>query len=153
MIKLDKTDLAILRTLQGDSKLTTKELAQKINLSTTPTYERVRRLEHEGYIQKYIAVLDAKRLDFGFTVFCTVKLKQLNAQIANEFTTAITEIQEVMECYNVSGDFDYMLKIQVPNMKAYQHFVLNILGQIESVGSLQSIFVIDEIKRNFAYPI
>ncbi len=149
MDTLDKTDLQILRILQNNSKLTTKELAAQVHLSTTPVFERLKRLETEGYIKKYVAVLDAAKLHRGFIVFCSVKLTRLNRDIANEFTRRIRNIPEVTECYNISGDYDYLLKIHSPDMKYYQEFLINVLGTIDSLGSLRSTFVMDEIKHNY----
>ena len=131
---LDKTDLQILRVLQNNSRLTTKELAAKVNLSPTPVFERVKRLEANGYIKKYVAVLDPAKLNRGFVVFCSVKLRRLNRDIAAEFTRIVREIPEVTECYNISGDYDYLLKIHAPDMKYYQEFIINVLGTIESMG-------------------
>ena len=123
---LDKTDLQILRVLQNNSRLTTKELAAKVNLSPTPVFERVKRLEANGYIKKYVAVLDPAKLNRGFVVFCSVKLRRLNRDIAAEFTRIVREIPEVTECYNISGDYDYLLKIHAPDMKYYQEFIINV---------------------------
>jgi len=153
MDTLDKTDLQILRILQNNSKLTTKEVAARVNLSTTPVFERLKRLENEGYIKKYIAVLDAEKLNFGFIVFCSVKLRRLNRDIAAEFTRVIQNIPEVAECYNISGEYDYLLKIHAPDMKYYQEFILNVLGTIDSLGSLTSTFVMAEVKHNYGISI
>lgn len=153
MDALDKTDIQILRTLQRNSKLTTKELAAQVNLSTTPVFERLKRLESEGYIKKYVAILDAEKLNCGFIVFCSVKLRRLNRDIAGEFTRIIQDIPEVAECYNISGEYDYLLKIHAPDMKYYQEFILNVLGTIESLGSLTSTFVMAEIKHNYGISI
>lgn len=144
--KLDKTDYMILSALQRNSHLTTKELAQQVNLSTTPVFERVRRMEKEGVIKKYVAVLDMEKINYGFVVFCNVKLKHINFQIANEFVTAINALPQVTECYNISGEFDYLLKIHAADMKDYQHFILNVLGKIEYIGDIQSTFVMDTSK-------
>ena len=146
--KLDKVDLQILRTLQDNARLTTKELAARVSLSSTPVFERLKRLENSGYIKKYIAVLDAEKLNQGFVVFCSVKLVRLNKDIAFEFTRIIQEIPEVTECYNISGDYDYLLKIHAPNMKYYQEFILNVLGTIDSLGSLRITFFMDEVKHD-----
>lgn len=147
--KLDKVDLQILRTLQDNARLTVKELALQVNLSSTPVFERLKRLESSGYIKKYIAVLDAEKLNQGFVVFCNVKLRKMNRDIAAEFTRIVQGIPEVTECYNISGSFDYLLKIHAPNMKYYQEFILNVLGTVESLGSLESIFVMDEVKHDY----
>ncbi len=149
MDSLDKIDLAILRTLQQNARLTIKELAAEVQLSSSPVYERLKRLETRGYIKKYIAVVDAEKLNQGFVVFCNVKMNSLNFDIANQFASIIQNIPQVTECYNVSGKFDYLLKIHAPNMRYYQEFVLNVLGTIEYLGSLESTFVMDEIKHDY----
>ena len=147
METLDKTDLEILRTLQENARLTTKELASRVSLS--PVFERLKRLESKGYIKKYIAILDAEKLHRGFIVFCNVKLRRINRDIAAEFTQMIQTIPEVTECYNVSGSYDYLLKIHAPDMKYYQEFILNVLGSIDCLGSIESTFVMDEVKHQF----
>ena len=133
--KLDKTDLQLLRVLQQNARMTTKELAHEVNLSTTPVFERLKRLERDGIIKKYIAILDAEKLNQGFTVFCQVKLKQMNRDIAQSFVDVIKDIPEVSECYNISGNYDYLLKVHATDMRAYQSFVINTLGGIESKQS------------------
>ena len=153
MDRLDKTDLQILRILQENARLTTKELAARVHLSPTPVFERLKRLDNEGYIRKYVAVLDAEKLHCGFVVFCSVKLRRLNRDIAAEFTRIVRGIPEVTECYNISGDYDYLLKIHAPDMKYYQEFTLNVLGTIDSLGSLMSTFVMDEVTHDYGIPI
>ncbi|MBQ8867315.1 MAG: Lrp/AsnC family transcriptional regulator [Bacteroidaceae bacterium] len=153
METLDKVDLQILRTLQANARLTTKELASRVSLSSTPVFERLKRLEANGYIKKYIAVLDAEKLNQGFIVFCNVKMSRLSREIAQDFARVVNGIPEVVECYNISGSFDYLLKIHAPNMKYYQEFVLNVLGTIENLSSLESTFVMDEIKHEYGIHI
>ena len=147
MEQLDETDLQLLRTLQRNAKLTTKELADVVHLTPTPVFERQKRLERQGYIRKYVAVLDPEKMGQGLLVFCKVKLKQINRDIAEAFVRRIQRIPEVTECYNTSGEYDYLLKIRARDMKQYQEFVLNKLGAIESLGSLESTFVMDEVKN------
>ncbi len=149
METLDEIDLQILRTLQRNAKLTTKELADAVHLTPTPVFERQKRLEKKGYIKKYVAVLDPDKLNQGLLVFCKVKLKQINHEIANAFTHRIMRIPEVTECYNTSGSYDYLLKVRAADMKHYQEFVLNKLGDIETVGSIESTFVMSEVKQNY----
>ena len=153
MDTLDKTDLQILRTLQRNAKLTTKELADAVHLTPTPVFERQKRLERNGYIKKYIAVLDPERLGKGLLVFCKVKLKQINRDIADDFTHRIQRIPEVTECYNTSGTYDYLLKIRAADMQEYQQFILNKLGIIETVASLESTFVMSEVKQTYGINI
>ncbi|MBQ9671646.1 MAG: Lrp/AsnC family transcriptional regulator [Prevotella sp.] len=150
---LDETDLQILRTLQKNAKLTTKELADAVHLTPTPVFERQKRLERKGYIKKYMAVLDAEKLGQGLTVFCKVKLTQINHQIADAFVHRVMRIPEVTECYNTSGAYDYLLKVRARDMKQYQEFVLNKLGEIESLGSLESTFVMSEVKQTYGLNI
>lgn len=151
--RLDATDISILRHLQQNARLTIKEIGAEVNLSSTPVYERLKRLEREGYIKKYVAVLDVEKLDRGFLVFCSIKLRQISIERAQEFVDKIREIPQVTECYNISGRYDYLLKIYARNMKAYQEFILNVLGELDCVGSLESTFVMDEVKHDYGINI
>ena len=150
---LDETDLQILKTLQKNAKLTTKELADAVHLTPTPVFERQKRLEKKGYIKKYVAILDAEKLNLGLLVFCKVKLKQINHEIADAFVRRIQRIPEVTECYNTSGAYDYLLKVRARDMKQYQEFVLNKLGEIEDLSSIESTFVMDEVKQGYGINI
>jgi len=150
---LDEIDLQILKTLQKNAKLTTKELAEAVNLTPTPVFERQKRLEKKGYIKKYVAILNPDKLDRGLLVFCKVKLKQINHEIADSFTRHIKTIPEVTECYNTSGAYDYLLKVRARDMKQYQEFVLNKLGEIDTVGSIESTFVMSEVKQTYGINI
>lgn len=147
MEHLDDKDLQLLRLLQKDAKLTVKELAKEVNLSPSPVFERVKRLEQEGYVKKYAAILDAEKLNLGFTVYCQLKLKSNDSYLAIEFEREILEIEEVAECYSISGDFDFLLKVYVRDMKQYQNFVFNILGAVPSIGSTHSTFVMAQVKN------
>ena len=149
MDTLDETDLQILKTLQRNAKLTTKELADAVHLTPTPVFERQKRLEKKGYIKKYVAVLDPEKLDQGLLVFCKVKLKHINHEMADAFTRRIQRIPEVTECYNTSGAYDYLLKVRAKDMKQYQEFVLNKLGDIDNIGSIESTFVMSEVKQQY----
>ena len=144
---LDETDLQILKTLQKNAKLTTKELAEAVHLTPTPVFERQKRLEKKGYIKKYVAILNPDKLNQGLLVFCKVKLKQINHEIADAFVRRIQFIPEVTECYNTSGAYDYLLKVRARDMKQYQEFVLTKLGDIDSVGAIESTFVMSEVKQ------
>lgn len=151
--ELDDTDIKILRALQENCRLTTKELALKIHLSTTPTFERQRRLERDGFIQRYVAILDADRLERGFQVLCNVTMRQLDHDIAEQFREIVNSWNEVTECYNVSGDGDYMLKVCVSSMHQYQQFILNKLGAFPYVGHVKSIFIMDTLKLSYGLPL
>ena len=150
---LDKVDVQMLRVLQENGRLTLKELASRVSLSSTPVFERLRRLESGGYIKKYVALLDAEKVNHGFAVYCNVKLAQINTETHRQFATSIEQMPEVTECYNISGDYDYLLKIQVRDMKEYQRFLVDSLGCVAGVSSMQSVFVMDEIKHSYALPV
>ena len=150
---LDQIDLQILKTLKRNAKLTTKELADIVHLTPTPVFERQKRLERMGYIKKYVAVLDPEKLDRGLLVFCKVKLKQINSEIANSFVRRIQYIPEVTECYNTSGTYDYLLKVRARDMKHYQEFLLTKLGDIDSVAAIESMFVMSEVKQYYGINI
>ena len=147
MNDLDETDLLLLKTLANNSRHTNKELAALVNLSPSPVFERIKRLESGGYIKKYIAILDAEKFNQGFIVFCNIKLKQHDKKIGHQFVADILNIDEVVECYNISGDYDFILKVYARDMKHYQDFVFNKLGSVESIGSTHSTFVMAEIKN------
>jgi Lrp/AsnC family leucine-responsive transcriptional regulator len=151
--ELDDIDIRILRLLQEDCRLTTKELAQKIHLSVSPTYERQRRLERQGFIRKYVAILDADHLERAFMVYCTVSMKQINHDIAMDFAQVVGGWNEVTECYNISGDGDYMLKVCVGSMHLYQQFILNKLGTLTYVAHVRSVFVMDTLKLSYGLPL
>ena len=151
--ELDDIDLQILRIVQDNSRLTTKELAQKIHLSVTPTYERQRRLERMGYIKGYVAVLDANKMERGCMVFCNVSMKQINKQIASSFRDTVATWNEVTECYNISGDGDYLLKVCVSSMQKYQQFILDKLGDFPYISQVRSFFVMDTLKLTYGFPM
>ena len=150
---LDDIDLQILKILQKNSKLTTKELADAVHLTPTPVFERQKRLERQGYIRKYVAVLDPEKLGLGLQVYCKVKLKQINHEIADAFVRRIMRMPEVTECYNTSGAYDYLLKVRASDMKQYQEFILNKLGEIESLASIESTFVMSEVKQMYGIAV
>ena len=150
MENLDATDIQILKRLQADSNINIKELASELFLTATPVYERIKRLEREGYIMKYVALLDKKKLNLGMTVFCNVRLKEHAKNVGANFVKDIVALHEIIECYNIAGDYDFMLKILVEDMASYQDFVMNKLSTIENIGNTQTIFVMGEIKNSTA---
>ncbi len=150
-IKIDQTDKEILRHLQQDALLTTKELASRLNLSPTPVYERVRRLEKDGVIKKYVALVDREKVLKDLMVFCSIRLKEHAQEAGARFVQEIVRLDEVQECYNISGDYDFMLKIVVHDMREYQAFLMNKLASLENIGSTHSIFVMSEIKHETAF--
>lgn len=153
MYDLDSIDWKLLEILQQNGKFTTKEIAQKVNLSPTPVYERIKRLERDEVIKKYVAIIDAEKVGKSLTVFCNVTLKEHTKEIGNRFVKEILSLKEVTECYNISGDYDFLLKIMVSDMKHYQSFVINDLGSIKNIGSAHSTFVMGTIKHSYAVPL
>jgi Lrp/AsnC family leucine-responsive transcriptional regulator len=151
--QLDKTDLQVLKILQENGRISIKELAQRVHLSPTPVFDRVRRLESTGVIERYTAVLNAAKLGQGFIVFCSVRLRRMGKEIAHDFVERVKNIPEVAECYNISGEFDYLLKIYAPDMQYYNEFCINVLGTIESLGSIQSSFVMNPVKTSVGLPL
>ncbi len=149
MQELDDTDLRLLKLLGDDSNLTMKELAARVNLSPSPVFERVKRLEANGYIKKYIALIDAEKLNQGLIIFCNIRLKQHDKSIGHDFVSDIMKLNEVTECYNISGDYDFLLKVYARDMKHYQDFVFNKLGSVKSIGSTHSTFVMCENKNSY----
>lgn len=150
---LDETDRKILRILQHNSDLTVKELAAKLHLSTSPTFERQKRLERDGYIERYMAVVNPHKVGNGIMVLCNIRLKQHSQELIQEFMNVVQNLEEITECYNTSGDYDFLIKVYAHDMKSYQQFMLNTLGTINCIGSLHSIFVIDETKNTHGVPI
>ncbi|MGM9768162.1 MAG: Lrp/AsnC family transcriptional regulator [Candidatus Cryptobacteroides sp.] len=153
MSQLDATDVAILKILQEDATLSTRQIAQRVNLSPTPVFERVRRLRSEGYIRKVAAVLDEEKLGCSFVAFCYIKMQQHTFENASKIMAAVQKIDEIAECYNVSGDYDFLMKVYVSSMKEYQEFVLRILGEIDCIGGLNSCFVMGEVKNTYSIPV
>ncbi|MEI6583381.1 MAG: Lrp/AsnC family transcriptional regulator [Chitinophagia bacterium] len=146
-IHLDERDLAILRILQQNARATVKEIADQINLSTTPVHERIKRLESQGVIKQYATLLQPAKVQKGLMVICYVSLKQHNKSAGAKFIKSILEMPEVIECYNISGEFDFMLKVVAEHMDDYYHFHVNKLSEAENIGHLQSVFVMGVIKE------
>ncbi len=144
---LDDKDMAILRLLQQNARVTVKEISDTIHLSTTPVHERIKRMEDAGVIKQYATLVDHAKVKKGLMVICYVSLKQHNKNAGLKFIKAIQEMNEVIECYNISGEFDFMLKVVAENMDAYYDFHVNKLSQVENMGHLQSVFVMGIIKQ------
>ena len=153
MYQPDATDLQLLKQLQKNARITIKELANRTNLSNTPVHERIKKLEKNGYITKQVALLDRKLLGKKLIVFCNIKLKEHSMEIGKNFVKDITSLKQVTECYNISGDYDFLLKVIVSDIDDYQDFVLNQLGSIKNIGSAQSTFVMSEVKNSTEIPI
>ncbi len=150
---LDKTDIQILALLQQNARLTNKEIAHSIHKSVTPVYERIKRLEREGYIKGYKALLDRNKIGRTLLAITNVQLKEHAQDMLQIFETQIKEFPEVMECYNMTGVYDYLLKIVVKDMNSYQDFVMNKLAGLPNIHQVQSSFIMTEIKNDTAYYI
>jgi len=147
---LDETDKKLLLFLQEDAKQTTKELSYKLGLSVTAVYERIKKLENTGVISKYVAILDRNKIDRDFIVLCHVKLTQHKKEYVIQFEREIMTLQEVTECFHVSGDYDYILKIGVKDMADYRNFMLSKLTTLQHIASTHSSFMISEVKNTTA---
>jgi len=150
---LDATDKAILNLLQDDAKLTNKVLSSKLSLSVTAVYERVKKLEKLGVIDRYVALLSKEQLGKSFVAFCHVKLVQHTQENVKQFEREVVEIDEVLECYHLSGDYDYLIKVHVENMEAYRNFMITKLTNLNHIGSTHSMFMINEVKHTTALNI
>jgi DNA-binding Lrp family transcriptional regulator len=146
-VELDEKDKAILRLLQDNAKVTVREIAAKVHLSTTPVHERIRRLEESGVIRQYATLLDHSKVRKGLLAICYVSLKEHNKRSGAKFIKTMQEMGEVLECYIISGEFDFMLKVAVESMDAYYDFHVNKLGQVENIGHVQSTFVMGVVKQ------
>lgn len=148
MIQLDTIDKKLIALLQQDSKVTNKLLSVKLNLSITAVYERIKKLEKAGVVEKYVAVINKEKVDRAFVVLCHIKLVQHSNEYITKFEQEVIQLDEVLECYNVSGDYDYILKVVVKNMKAYRDFINTKLTKIQYIGSTHSTFIISELKNS-----
>ena len=145
MRRLDQKDKKIINLLQENCELNTKQIAHKINLSTTPTYERIKRIEKEGFITKKVALVNRKKVGKDLIVFCNISLKQHLMQYLNEFEEKIKQLDQVMECHHVGGDYDYLLKIAVTDIDEYRDFLTKEFSNFNSISKINSLFVMKEI--------
>jgi Lrp/AsnC family transcriptional regulator, leucine-responsive regulatory protein len=146
-VPLDGKDMEILRILQDDAMLTVREIGDKINLSATPTHERIKRLEKEGVIRKYAALLNPRLVRKSIMVICMVSLKNHDKKAAKHFIQAIKSFPEVIECYNISGDSDFLLKVVSESMESFHRFYVNKLSEVKGIRQTKSSFVMDVIKE------
>lgn len=149
----DATDMKILRLLQQNARLTHKELADKLHLTTTPVYERIRRLEREGYILKQVALLNKDKVGKSLVAYCNVSLKEHARPFLRKFEKEVLSLTEVVECYHIAGNYDYLLKVMVKDMAEYQNFIVHKLATLDNIGQAQSSFVMTEVKYSTALPI
>lgn len=152
-MNFDIIDLKLLQFLQEDAKQTNKELSNKLNLSVTAVYERIKKLEREGVIAQYVALVDKNKVDRSFVAFCHIKLVQHTQDNIAKFEREVTNLEEVSECYHISGDYDYLLKVVVQDMEDFREFMVKKLTSISHIGSTHSMFVINEVKHTTAIMI
>ncbi len=143
----DTVDKQLLEYLQADSKQTNKELSNKLNLSVTAVYERIKKLEKSGFIDGYTALINKQKIERNFVTFCHVKLLQHSQEFVYSFEREVKSIEEVLECYHISGDYDYLLKVIVKDMEAFREFMVKKLTKISHIGSTHSMFVINKVKQ------
>ena len=148
---MDLIDKKLLGLLQEDTKKTTKELSMVLNLSVTAVYERIKKLEREGVISKYVAILDRNKVEKAFVVFCHIKLIQHTKDLIHTFESEVIKLDEVLECFHVSGDYDYILKICVKDMEEYREFMVTKLTTLQHIGSTHSTFMIGEVKNSTSF--
>lgn len=152
-MQLDKIDSKLLELLQADSKQTNKELSNKLNLSVTAVYERIKKLEKSGVIDKYVALIKKEKVNKGFVAFCHIKLVKHSQEYVVKFEREVTNLNEVLECYHISGDYDYLLKVLVEDMEAFREFMVEKLTSINHIGSTHSMFMISEVKHTTAISV
>jgi len=147
---LDTIDKKLVNLLQQDSKQTTKQLSLQLNLSVTAVYERVKKLENQKVIEKYVAIINKNKIEKSFLVFCHIKLIQHSKEYVTTFEREVLKLEEVSECFHVSGDYDYILKVYVKDMDAYRNFMVTKLTAIKYIGSTHSTFTIEQVKNTTA---
>ncbi len=148
MKKLDQTDKKILELLQSDSNRNVKQIAAMLNLTATPVYERIKKMEKAGIIEKYVARVSPEKLGLELLVFSHVSLKEHTREFLSKFENEVLALKEVIECHHVSGEHDYLLKVMVKNMADYRQFLTNKLAKIKNIGNVHSSFVVGEIKKD-----
>ena len=153
LASMDHDDLRILQLLQHDARQTNKEIADKIGKSVSPVYERIRKLQDEGVIQQYVAVLDKRKVGKALTAYTHVQLKEHADHMMKTFEKEVIKFPEVMECYHMTGQYDYLLKVALGDMDEYYGFIINKIARLENVGTVQSFFVLYEAKKETAYRI
>ena len=149
----DTIDRHLIKLLQTDSKQTNKALSTKLNLSVTAVYERIKKLENQGVINRYVALVNKKEVEKSFVAYCHIKLVKHSQEYVVQFEKEVANLNEVMECYHISGDYDYLLKVLVKDMAAFREFMVNKLTTINHIGSTHSMFVINEVKHSTVIPV
>src|SRR6476469_5470479 len=146
MFKLDEIDQKILKLLQQDAKMPVRDMAREVNLSPTPVHNRIKKLEEAGIIDKYIAIINEEKLGNELTALCYLTLQKHSTTAGRKFITAVTSWDEVTDCYNISGEYDFLLRVVVKNMKEYQNFYIKKIGELENISRSHSVFVMGKLK-------
>lgn len=152
-MKLDETDKKLINLLQNDSNRPIKDLAQHLNLTIGPVHERIKKLERSGVIKKYVALIDPKTVDKHIITFLAVSVEKHKEVLLDEFEQKVEEMPEVLECYTMAGNYDYLLKVITSDMEEYQQFVQKKLAKLEMIQHLNSQFVIKSVKYDTAIEV
>jgi len=150
---MDETDKKILRLLQKDAKQNTKEIASQIKLTVSPTFERIKKLEQQGVIKAYVAILDKTKIGKSLMAYCQISLFKHSKELILNFRAEVAKLPEIIRCHHVSGNYDFLLEVAVKDMNEYQQFVVEKLSIVDGISNIQSSFVMEEIKRDTAYPL
>ncbi len=153
MDKIDNVDKQILNLLQENAKMTHKEIAEKLYLTRTPVFDRIKKMERRGIIKKYVALLNPKKIDKGLMVLCFISLKEHGQKPVSQFQKEIEKNPRVMEGYHVAGSIDFILKVRVKDVDEYQNFALNDLSEITNISHVQSLFVLGELKHQLNFDL
>ena len=152
LAQLDKTDRKILAILQNDGRIANSDLAKQINLSPTPTLERVKRLERDGFIERYAALLNPEKMQAAMTAFVEVVLDRTNEDVLSRFAAEVRKVPEIVECHMIAGGFDYLLKIRVENMPSYRRFMGSGLAQLPGIRATHTYTVMEKVKEDASFP-
>lgn len=149
---MDSVDVGILQCLQQDSTMSLGEIAKEVHLSTTPCWRRIQKLKESGVVKKEVALLDRVKLNVGLTVFASIKTNQHNPEWLSKFADAVKDIPEIVECYRMSGEMDYLLRIVIPNVEAYDGVYNQLIKTVE-IYDVTSSFAMEELKYSTALPL
>ncbi|WP_199451303.1 Lrp/AsnC family transcriptional regulator [Vibrio harveyi] len=152
-MSLDKIDKQLLSLLQNDGTLSLNDLAERVNLTTTPCWKRLKKLEDEGYIEKRVALLSAEKLDLSFIAFVQLKTSDHSEGWYNHFVTTVSDLPEVMEFYRMAGEYDYMMKVVVKDMKCFDEFYKRLVNSVKGLSNVTSTFAMEPIKYTTELPI
>jgi DNA-binding Lrp family transcriptional regulator len=153
VLKIDATDRRLLEMLQENAKMGVKTMAERLKISKTPIYERMKRYERDGIIDRYVAVINRRKLSSSMVVFCSVSLDSQKLEEITAFSEAVREIPEVLECYLMGGANDFLLKVVVADLQAYHEFSSGKLAALPNVAQIKSTFVLNEVKRSTVFPL